>query len=75
MARATSNILRYADLGLEPGADVSSVKKAFRKMSIKYHPDKTGNGEESFARIEPGTSQSENCYFRSDSASQIYTHR
>ncbi|KAF4703391.1 hypothetical protein FOZ62_022559, partial [Perkinsus olseni] len=33
----------YGDLGLEPGADVSTVKKAFRKMSIKYHPDKTGN--------------------------------
>ncbi|KAF4651462.1 hypothetical protein FOL47_000376, partial [Perkinsus chesapeaki] len=44
----------YADLGLEPGSDTSTVKKAFRRMSIKYHPDKTGNdpmAQRKFTRI------------------------
>lgn len=30
----------YAVLGLEPGADMETVKKAYRKLSMQYHPDK-----------------------------------
>lgn len=26
-------------LGLEPGSDLASVKKVFRSLSRKYHPD------------------------------------
>ena len=33
----------YATLGLEPGADKEAVKKAYRKLSMKYHPDKVGH--------------------------------
>ncbi|MBU1137912.1 MAG: DnaJ domain-containing protein [Proteobacteria bacterium] len=37
----------YAVLGLEPGADKEAIKKAYRKLSMKYHPDKVGHlGEE-----------------------------
>jgi len=30
----------YAMLGLEDGADLSAVKKAYRKLVSEYHPDK-----------------------------------
>jgi DnaJ like chaperone protein len=30
----------YAVLGLEDGADMSAVKKAYRKLVSEYHPDK-----------------------------------
>jgi DnaJ like chaperone protein len=30
----------YAVLGLEPGADAAAIKKAYRTLSMQYHPDK-----------------------------------
>lgn len=33
----------YAVLGLKPGADKDAIKKAYRKLSMKYHPDKVGH--------------------------------
>lgn len=30
----------YAVLGLEPGANATEIKKAYRKLSMQYHPDK-----------------------------------
>ncbi|HIP39931.1 MAG TPA: J domain-containing protein [Desulfocapsa sulfexigens] len=37
----------YAVLGLERGADKDAIKKAYRKLSMKYHPDKVRHlGEE-----------------------------
>jgi DnaJ like chaperone protein len=31
---------QYAVLGLEPGATEDDIKKAYRKLSMQYHPDK-----------------------------------
>jgi len=41
----------YAVLGLEPGADFSEIKKAYRKLSMQYHPDKVGHLGEEFKKV------------------------
>ncbi|TPX08451.1 uncharacterized protein E0L32_010068 [Thyridium curvatum] len=35
----------YADLELSPTADVNDVKKQFRKLALKYHPDRNPGRE------------------------------
>jgi len=41
----------YAILGLSPGADFSEIKTAYRKLSMKYHPDKVGHLGEEFKKV------------------------
>ncbi|XP_078162791.1 chaperone protein dnaJ 8, chloroplastic-like [Carex rostrata] len=38
-ATATDNYYNYKTLSLRPGATEEEVKKAFRKLALKYHPD------------------------------------
>ncbi|KAL2871888.1 DnaJ domain protein [Aspergillus lucknowensis] len=38
----------YADLGLSPSADAEDVKKQFRKLALKYHPDRNPGRETEF---------------------------
>ncbi len=41
----------YKILGIEKGASSEEIKKSFRKMAHKHHPDKQGGDEEKFKEI------------------------
>lgn len=41
----------YAVLGLEMGAEFAEIKRAYRKLSMQYHPDKVGHLGEEFKRV------------------------
>lgn len=41
----------YATLGLEKGASAEEIKKAYRKLSMQYHPDKVRHLGEEFRAI------------------------
>ena len=36
----------YKNLGLEETASKDEIKKAFRSLSLKYHPDRNPNNQE-----------------------------
>ncbi|PYH96723.1 hypothetical protein BO71DRAFT_448451 [Aspergillus ellipticus CBS 707.79] len=38
----------YADLGLTPSAETEDIKKQFRKLALKYHPDRNPGKEVEF---------------------------
>ncbi|KAH0536154.1 hypothetical protein FGG08_006941, partial [Glutinoglossum americanum] len=38
----------YQDLELKPGADLSEIKKQFKKLAMKYHPDRNPGHEAEF---------------------------
>lgn len=41
----------YATLGLQPGASADELKKAYRKLSMQYHPDKVSHLGEEFKKV------------------------
>ncbi|MEX0934837.1 MAG: molecular chaperone DnaJ [Candidatus Paceibacterota bacterium] len=41
----------YQILGVEPKASKEEIKKAYRKLAHKYHPDKKGGDEEKFKEV------------------------
>jgi DnaJ like chaperone protein len=41
----------YETLGLKPGASFAEIKTAYRKLSMKYHPDKVGHLGDEFKKV------------------------
>lgn len=41
----------YKILGVEPNSDATQIKKAFRKLSMKHHPDRGGGTKKKFQQI------------------------
>lgn len=50
-AAASSEEQCYAVLGLDNGADFDAIKKAYRTLSMQYHPDKVGHLGEEFKQV------------------------
>ncbi|KAI9677313.1 MAG: hypothetical protein M1829_002656 [Trizodia sp. TS-e1964] len=48
MAKADASRDYYADLELKAGADLNDIKKQFKKLALKYHPDRNPGHELEF---------------------------
>jgi len=42
----------YETLGVEPGASADDIKRAYRRMAMKVHPDRTGGDDTEFKKLQ-----------------------
>ncbi|OAQ74419.1 dnaJ domain-containing protein [Purpureocillium lilacinum] len=42
----------YATLGLSKDADIATVRKQYKKLALRYHPDRTTGSTEEFQKIQ-----------------------
>jgi DnaJ-class molecular chaperone len=42
----------YSKLGIDPSSSKAEIKKAYRTLSMKYHPDKNNNTDESKQKFQ-----------------------
>ena len=61
---AAGGLCALALLGLEPGADFSAVKAAWRRMLQQYHPDKFAHLDPEFQRIAADKTRDINAAYR-----------
>merc|ERR1712224_841893 len=58
----------YEVLGIERGASLGAIRKAYRKLSLQYHPEKPGYEEHeayrAFANIQKAYEALTDCIFR-----------
>ena len=45
----------YDILGVEKGADADTIKKAYRKLALQYHPDRNGGDKEAEEKFKEAT--------------------
>ena len=45
----------YEVLGVEKSADQDAIKKAYRKLAVKYHPDRNPGDKEAEAKFREAT--------------------
>ena len=60
----------YEVLGLQKGADTDSIKKAYRKLAMKYHPDRNPGDKEAAEKFKEATEAYE--VLGDDQKRQIY---
>lgn len=61
----------YERLGLSSGADVSEIRRAFRELSLKYHPDRAGSDPDASVQYAEITS----AYERLMTSKNVDAHR
>ena len=42
----------YAVLGLAPDADAAALRRAYRRLALRLHPDKDPSAAAAFARLQ-----------------------